>query len=197
LRDSWRDRGICRDKENPNVLTFTIDRNNHITAITSTPQAQLNPEAARFSDVKDLGRLAKRWPGPRLVEIWNALPGQKPIKKFTNRKVAVSRIWAAAQSLAPARGAAALRLVPQMAKGSNRASRIQNPAPARRRGKTGRVLELLQRPGGATLKQLIAATQWQAHSVRGFLSGAVKKKMGLKIGSTKGAASDRRYSIRA
>ena len=179
------------------MLTFTIDRNYHITALTSTPQAQVNPEAARFSGVRDLGRLAKRWPGPRLVEIWNALPGQKPIKKFTNRKVAVSRIWAAAQSLAPHRGTAALRLVPQMAKGSKRAGRILNPAPARRRGKTGRVLELLQRPGGATLKQLIAATQWQAHSVRGFLSGAVKKKMGLKIASAKEAAGDRSYSIQA
>ena len=179
------------------MLTFTIDRNNHITAINSTPQAQLNPEAARFSDVRDLGRLAKRWPGPRLVEIWNALPGQKPIKKFTNRKVAVSRIWAAAQSLAPHRDTAALRLVPQKANGSKLASRSQNSAPARRRGKTGRVLELLQRPGGATLRQLIAATQWQAHSVRGFLSGALKKKMGLKIVSTKGAAGDRSYSIQA
>jgi hypothetical protein len=179
------------------VLTFTIDRNNHITALTSTSQAQLNPEAVRFNGVRDLGRLAKRWPGPRLVEIWNALPDHKPVKKFTNRKVAVSRIWAAAQSLAPHRDTAALRLVPQKANRSKLASRIQNPAPARRRGKTGRVLELLQRPGGATLKQLITATQWQAHSVRGFLSGAVKKKMGLKIGSTKGAASDRRYSIRA
>jgi Protein of unknown function (DUF3489) len=179
------------------VLTFTIDRNNHITALTSTPQAQVNPEAARFSGVRDLGRLAKRWPGPRLVEIWNALPGQKPVKKFTNRKVAVSRIWAAAQSLTPHRGTAALRLVPQMANGSKRASRIQNPPPARRRGKTGRVLELLQRPGGATLKQLIAATQWQAHSVRGLLSGALKKKMGLKIVSTKGAAGERSYSIQA
>ena len=166
------------------MLTFTIDRNNHITALTSTPQAQPNPEAARFTGVRDLGRLAKRWPGPRLVEIWNALPGHKPVKKFTNRKMAVSRIWAAAQSLAPSRGSAGLRLVPQKAQGSKRARRIQNPAPARRRGKTGRVLELLQRPGGATLKQLIAATQWQAHSVRGFLSGTLKKKMGLKIVSS-------------
>ena len=179
------------------MLTFTIDRNNHITALTSTPQAQLNPAVTRFSDIRDLGRLAKRWPGPRLVEIWNALPGQKPVKKFTNRKVAVTRIWAAAQNLAPNTGPEGLRLVPQKAKGSKRASRILNPAPARRRGKTGRVLELLQRPGGATLKQLIAATQWQAHSVRGLLSGALKKKMGLKIVSTKGAAGERSYSIQA
>ena len=85
------------------MLTFTIDRHNHITALTSTAQAQVNPQAARFSGARDLGRLTKRWPGPRLVEIWNGLPGQKPVKKFTNRKVAVSRIWAAAKSLAPDR----------------------------------------------------------------------------------------------
>ena len=140
------------------MLTFTIDRNNHITALTSTPQAPVNPEVTRFSDIRDLGRLAKRWPGPRLVEIWNGLPGHEPVKKFTNRKVAVSRIWAAAQSLAP-RGTAAFRIVPQKAKSGKLASRIQNPAATGRRGKTGRVLELLQRPGGATMKQLIAATQ--------------------------------------
>ena len=179
------------------MLTFTIDRNNHITALRSTPQAQLNPEGARFSGVRDLDRLAKHWSGPRLVEIWNALPGQKPVKKFTNRNVAVSRIWAAAQRLAPSTGATGLRLVPQKAKASKRASPSQNTALTRRRGKTGRVLELLQRPGGATLKQLIAATQWQAHSVRGFLSGALKKKMGLKIVSTKGAAGVGSYSIQA
>jgi len=179
------------------VLTFTIDRNNHITALTSNPPVRVNPDAASFSDAKDLGRLVKRWPGPRLVEIWNALPGQKPIKKFTNRKVAVSRIWAAAQNVSPNRGTAGLRLVPSKAKSGKQASRIQNPAPARSRGKTGRVLELLQRPGGATMKQLIAATQWQAHSVRGFLSGALKKKMGLKIVSTKGASGVRSYSIQA
>ena len=176
------------------MLTFTIDRNNHIAVLTAPNQ--VNPEAARFSGAGDLRRLAKRWPGPRLVEIWNALPGQKPVKKFTNRKVAVSRIWAAAQSLAPDRGPAALRLVPEKANASKRASRNQDPATAHRRGKTGRVLNLLQRPGGATLKQLITATQWQAHSVRGFLSGALKKKMGLKIVSTKQAA-EQTYAIQS
>ena len=179
------------------MLTFTIDRNNHITALNSTRQAHADPEAARFSSPGDLDRLATRWPGPRLVEIWNALPGQKPVKKFTNRKVAVSRIWTAAQNMAPDRGTAPLRLVPPKATARKRASRIQSPVTGRSRGKTGRVLKLLQRPGGATLKQLIAATHWQPHSVRGFLSGAVKKKMGLEIESSKGATGDRSYSVKA
>jgi Protein of unknown function (DUF3489) len=179
------------------VLTFTIDRNNHITRSSFDPTSSAQPKAVRFSGAKELDRITRRWPGPRLVEIWNALPGQKPVKKFTNRKMAVSRIWAAAQSLAPSTSATGPRLVPQKAKAGKRASPSQNTARARRRGKTGRVLELLQRPGGATLKQLIAATQWQAHSVRGFLSGALKKKMGLKIVSTKGAAGVGSYSIQA
>jgi hypothetical protein len=61
LRDSCRDRGIFRDKENPKVLTFTIDRNNHITALNSTQQAQVDPEAARFSSVsKQKGKRDQR-----------------------------------------------------------------------------------------------------------------------------------------
>jgi hypothetical protein len=196
-RDSFHDRGIARGKESPNVLTFTIDRNNRITALTPNERAQVNPDSARFHDAKDLDRLAKRWPGSRLVEIWNALPGQKPVNKFTNRKVAVSRIWAAAQSLTPEPSPRGLRLVHGKTKLGKRAGEAQKPATVRKRGKTGRVLELLQRPGGATLQQLVAATRWQSHSVRGFLSGTLKKKMGLKIESTKEAGGIRSYSIKA
>src|SRR5438067_258586 len=50
-------------------------------------------------------------------------------------------------------------------------------AGARDGSKTAAVLELLKRKDGATLKQLMKATGWQAHSVRGFLSGTVGKKM--------------------
>jgi hypothetical protein len=56
---------------------------------------------------------------------------------------------------------------------------------------------LLKRREGATLKELMEATEWQAHSVRGFLSGTLRKKMGLKIESAKSAAGERRYSIQA
>ena len=57
------------------------------------------------------------------------------------------------------------------------------------------MLELLKRPGGASLKELMKVTGWQAHSVRGFLSGTVGKKMGLNVTSTKGENGERTYSI--
>ena len=67
---------------------------------------------------------------------------------------------------------------------------------ARQGSKTAKVLDLLQHPGGATLNELMKATGWQAHSVRGFLSGAVGKKMGLTVTSVKGEDAERRYSIK-
>jgi Protein of unknown function (DUF3489) len=63
--------------------------------------------------------------------------------------------------------------------------------------KTAQILELLKRPGGVTSKELMKATGWQAHSVRGFLSGTVGKKMGLTVVSTKGEDGARNYSIEA
>jgi Protein of unknown function (DUF3489) len=47
------------------------------------------------------------------------------------------------------------------------------------------------------LKELMKATGWQPHSVRGFLSGVLTKKMGLKVRSVKGASGERRYSVKA
>ena len=51
--------------------------------------------------------------------------------------------------------------------------------------KQGTLLDLLGQPEGATLNQLMDATGWQAHSVRGFISGFIKKKRGLTIVSEK------------
>jgi hypothetical protein len=68
---------------------------------------------------------------------------------------------------------------------------------ARDGSKGAKVLELLKRPDGATLQALMKATGWQAHSVRGFLSGTVRKKLGLTIVSTKAEDGERSYSVKA
>ena len=57
------------------------------------------------------------------------------------------------------------------------------------------MLELIRRADGATLKEIMAATAWQAHSVRGFISGSLGKKMGLNVESFKRADGERAYSI--
>lgn len=61
--------------------------------------------------------------------------------------------------------------------------------------KTETILALLRRPGGVTAKELMKVTGWQPHSVRGFLSGTVGKKMGLTVTSTKRENGERSYSI--
>ena len=132
-----------------------------------------------------------------MVEIWNSFTGVTPVKKFTDRKTAIARIWKAIQSLQPApevqEKAAAPRDVapgrPTKSKATGKAKGRKKAAPesqgAREGSKKAAILELLRRPGGATLKDLMAATGWQAHSVRGFISGAIVKKMGLKVESQK------------
>lgn len=53
------------------------------------------------------------------------------------------------------------------------------------KGKIGAVVVLLKRPEGATLDEMMRATGWQAHSVRGAISGSIKKAMGLGVVSEK------------
>jgi hypothetical protein len=61
--------------------------------------------------------------------------------------------------------------------------------------KQERVLTLLSQPEGASIEELMQATDWQQHSVRGFLAGTVKKKLGFSLTTSKAAGDVRRYRI--
>ncbi len=99
------------------------------------------------------------------------------------------------------------RVAPAKAKSANKTTPAKKGAKAahkataatadrvRQGSKTAKVLELVKRSGGATLKHIMKATGWQAHSVRGFLSGTLGKKMGLKIESSKTNDGERVYSL--
>ena len=79
------------------ILVLTSD--NYITTFESLADAENHPGTERFSSLDELSELAANWPSSRLLEIWNNLPGVSHVKKFTDRKTAVSRIWKALQAV--------------------------------------------------------------------------------------------------
>jgi hypothetical protein len=107
---------VITAKGNDKMKAFTIDAENNITLHATAQEADAVANAERFSTSAALAKLAEKWPVARLVEIWNSLPGASPVKKFTDRKTAVTRIWKAIQSLGvvvPTTGAEAPAVAPE------------------------------------------------------------------------------------
>ena len=212
---------VSHGKERTYMKTFTIDEQNNITAFGTQEEAAATTTTPfdSFASQKDLAALAAGWPAERLVAIWNSLPGVKPVKSFKTAKVAAGRIWECIQSLgetakpkaepkakggaqaakgAPAKGkatkkAAPAKKAPTAAKGAKQAKAAGG---AREGSKTATVVALLERKGGATLAEVMKATGWQAHSVRGFVSGTLGKKMGRTVESTKREDGERLYQAK-
>ena len=71
------------------------------------------------------------------------------------------------------------------------------PNPVRRRSGTKQeaLIAMLRAEGGATIEEIAAATKWAPHTIRGALSGALKKKLGLTITSEKVDGRGRAYRI--
>lgn len=140
--------------------TFTIDACNTIARLPAHRQSAR--EVEKFASEKELAKLTAQWPAKRFVEIWNGIPGVRRVAKFTNRKTAVRRLWTKAQDLPPIR---------------------PNSSAARDGTKAASVIALLREPTGATLKAIMAMTGWQPHSVRGFISAQLTKRLGLRVQS--------------
>lgn len=75
------------------------------------------------------------------------------------------------------------------------------PTPTERKAREGTkqalVIEMLRRPDGATIPEIVEATGWASHTTRGFFAGALKKKLGLVINSEKDDVRGRCYKIEA
>jgi Protein of unknown function (DUF3489) len=147
----------------------------------------------------------------------------KPVKKFENRNKAVARIWKALQRLngdaaaedatpadtanaapkgakgAPSKGKLGKKSTP--AKKAPKTPKAKAPKPAKREGgapregsKTAQVVAMLQRKNGATISEIMEKMGWQAHTVRGFMAGALKGA-GYEVESFKPDGGERTYRI--
>jgi hypothetical protein len=175
------------------MATFTIDSENNITGY-APGEAIPDGNAERFTTESELAQLAARWPAARLVEVWNSIPGLAQVRKFTSRKTAVSRIWKAAQSLVSRQNAPDVATKP--GKSRKRPTPKAKAHTARDGSKKADIIRLLERAKGATLEELMEATGWQAHSVRGFISGTLSKKLKMKIDSFRTEKGNRTYRVK-
>ena len=101
--------------------------------------------------------------GKRLLALWNALPAVERRRKVGDRAALIDQLWSAIEAL-------------------------PDPEPqsdAKRPSKQDAVIAMLRRPEGATVDEVVRATGWQRHTVRGVFSGTLKKKLGLSLGSVK------------
>ena len=113
-----------------------------------------------------------------------------------------SACWISSNSTWPAKGkpgkkASKGKKAAPAAKKAPGKAKAPEPKGARQGSKTAQILELIKRPGGATMQELMAVSEWQPHSVRGFISGTLGKKMGLTVESAKSEDGKRTYSLKS
>src|ERR1039457_2723726 len=82
-----------RGQRRTRMVTFTINEDNHITAFAGAQEAAQTSAATAtsFDSQAALAKVSGEWPLSRFVEIWNSVPGNSEVKKFSDRKKAVAR----------------------------------------------------------------------------------------------------------
>jgi hypothetical protein len=202
------------------MTTFSIDHENNISVFATAEDAAAATTTPldSFTSQQELAELAAGWPAERLLAVWNSLPGVTPVKRFQDQKTATTRIWKRIQKLGTAgkpepgpqanAGARAAKGAPAKAKATKKATSAHRarktkkgasqpePAAPREGSKMAQVIAMLQRKNGATLGEIVNKMNWQKHTVRGFMAGAMKKA-GYRVESFKPDGGDRTYRLLA
>ena len=198
------------------MKAFTIDSERNITAYASQQEAAgAQGDTQTFATAAGLQGILKKLPAAAAVEIWNSMTGVTPVKKFKDGPTAAKRIFAQLQKLggsaddaketasaaesakrapkAKAKPAKATR-TPKAAKKAKASTPGSGP---RATSKTAQLIEMLKRPGGATLEEVMAKFGWQIHTTRAIMSagGSLTKKHGITVISEK-VGDSRTYRIK-
>ena len=134
------------------LMRCYLIRDTRVTILHTRPD-KTPPDAVLVESAKSLD--ANRFPTSRLLAIFNALPGASPVKRFMDRPSAIKRVWTTLEALPV--------------------------TTSKTESKQACMLALLQRPEGASMAELITATGWQPHSIRGAFSAVLRKKLGMTV----------------
>src|SRR5467141_692712 len=150
--------GIAPTPTGDPPMRIYIIRNDGITLCREPPAVVSEGEIVVASN-EELH--AARLSGKRLLALWNALPDVEKRRKVGDRGALIDQLWSAIEAL-------------------------PEPQPdAKRPSKQDEVIAMLRRPEGATVDEVVSATGWERHTVRGVFSGTLKKKLGLTLASAK------------
>jgi hypothetical protein len=114
-------------------------------------------------------------------------------KKASNKKGAPKGQKAAKKAAKPAKATPKKQAKEKVA--SKKAAKVKEAKVPREFSKKSIVLDLLRRKDGATMAEIAKATGWQNHSIRGFVSGTLMKKMDLPVESFKNETGERTYRL--
>ncbi len=154
-------------------------------------QAGLNDEIWR--EDKDSARLTLRATDAAVVALNIGSDTTAPVDDVADSPKLEKKALASAKKPRPAEGKPTK--TKKAAKTARKKVAAKTPRATRENTKQERLIEMLKRPKGASIDEIVEAFEWQPHTVRGAIAGALKKKLGLDVTSEKSDKRGRVYRI--